>query len=84
MRRASADLEKRRASVGAAGRGLRGDGTLDPHHAAILFRDSRGLPVADPFLEKVNLSDLGKFSNHPLNPLPCQLFRNNSLCAKQK
>ncbi|XP_032305575.1 5'-AMP-activated protein kinase subunit gamma-1 isoform X7 [Drosophila ananassae] len=58
MRRASADLEKRRASLGAAGRGLRGDGTLDPHHAAILFRDSRGLPVADPFLEKVNLSDL--------------------------
>ncbi|XP_037826347.1 uncharacterized protein LOC119614278 isoform X2 [Lucilia sericata] len=57
MRRASADLEKRRASVGAASRGLRGDGTLDPHHAAILFRDSRGLPVADPFLEKVNLSD---------------------------
>ncbi|XP_023035720.1 5'-AMP-activated protein kinase subunit gamma-1 isoform X5 [Drosophila willistoni] len=57
MRRASADLEKRRASVGAAGRSLRGDGTLDPHHAAILFRDSRGLPVADPFLEKVNLSD---------------------------
>ncbi|XP_073836103.1 SNF4/AMP-activated protein kinase gamma subunit isoform X4 [Musca autumnalis] len=57
MRRASADLEKRRASVGAAGRGLRGDGTLDPHHAAILFRDSRGLPVADPFLEKVKLSD---------------------------
>ncbi|KAM7362026.1 SNF4/AMP-activated protein kinase gamma subunit isoform 2-T4 [Cochliomyia hominivorax] len=58
MRRASADLEKRRASVGAASRGLRGDGTLDPHHAAILFRDSRGLPVADPFLEKVKISDL--------------------------
>ncbi|XP_037946739.1 uncharacterized protein LOC119678764 isoform X3 [Teleopsis dalmanni] len=58
MRRASADLEKRRASIGTAGRGLRGDGTLDPYHAAILFRDSRGLPVADPFLEKVNLSDL--------------------------
>ncbi|XP_039950288.1 uncharacterized protein LOC120767948 isoform X3 [Bactrocera tryoni] len=57
MRRASADLEKRRASLGAASRGLRGDGTLDPQHAAILFRDSRGLPVADPFLEKVNLSD---------------------------
>ncbi|XP_055923892.1 uncharacterized protein LOC129954180 isoform X2 [Eupeodes corollae] len=57
MRRASADLEKRRASLGAS-RGLRGDGTLDPYHAAILFRDSRGLPVADPFLEKVNLSDL--------------------------
>lgn len=43
MRRASADLEKRRASVGAAGRSFRGDGTLDPHHAAILFRDSRGV-----------------------------------------
>lgn len=43
MRRASADLEKRRASVGATNRGLRGDGTLDPHHAAILFRDSRGV-----------------------------------------
>uniref|UniRef100_U5EQL4 Putative 5'-amp-activated protein kinase gamma subunit n=1 Tax=Corethrella appendiculata TaxID=1370023 RepID=U5EQL4_9DIPT len=58
MRRASAELaEKRRASLGAS-RGLRPDGTLDPHHAAILFRDSRGLPVADPFLEKVTLSDL--------------------------
>lgn len=41
-----------------ASRGLRSDGTLDPYHAAILFRDSRGLPVADPFLENVNLSDL--------------------------
>lgn len=48
MRRASADLEKRRASVGAARPGLRGDGTLDPHHAAILFRDSRG--VSDFYL----------------------------------
>ncbi|XP_053694510.1 uncharacterized protein LOC128742240 isoform X2 [Sabethes cyaneus] len=58
MRRASAELaERRRASLGA-NRGLRADGTLDPYHAAILFRDSRGLPVADPFLEKVNLSDL--------------------------
>ncbi|XP_037036685.1 uncharacterized protein LOC119074565 isoform X2 [Bradysia coprophila] len=57
MRRASAELEKRRASLGAT-RGLRADGTLDPYHAAILFRDSRGLPVADPFLEKVSLSDL--------------------------
>lgn len=42
MRRASADLEKRRASVGAT-RGLRSDGTLDPYYAAILFRDSRGV-----------------------------------------
>lgn len=44
MRRASADLEeKRRASLGGASRGLRADGTLDPYHAAILFRDSRGV-----------------------------------------
>ncbi|XP_070498957.1 uncharacterized protein SNF4Agamma isoform X2 [Chironomus tepperi] len=58
MRRASAELaERRRASFGSK-MGIRSDGTLDPHHAAILFRDSRGLPVADPFLEKVNISDL--------------------------
>lgn len=42
MRRASAELEKRRASTGAT-RGLRADGTLDPYYAAILFRDSRGV-----------------------------------------
>uniref|UniRef100_A0A182NSA9 Uncharacterized protein n=1 Tax=Anopheles dirus TaxID=7168 RepID=A0A182NSA9_9DIPT len=43
MRRASAELaERRRASLGAT-RGLRADGTLDPYHAAILFRDSRGI-----------------------------------------
>lgn len=49
MRRASADLEKRRASLGAA-RGLRADGTLDPHAAAILFRDSRGVScLTNPF-----------------------------------
>lgn len=44
MRRASAELEKRRASLGAT-RGLRSDGTLDPYYAAILFRDSRGVSV---------------------------------------
>lgn len=45
MRRASAELaEKRRAS-------LRGyDGTLDPYHAAILFRDSRGVSKNTIFL----------------------------------
>jgi len=31
-----------------------------------IFYVSFQLPVADPFLEKVNLSDFGKFSNHPL------------------
>lgn len=43
MRRASAELEKRRASFGAAGRVIRPDGSVDPFHAAILFRDSRGV-----------------------------------------
>lgn len=44
MRRASAELEKRRASLGTA-KGLRSDGTLDPYYAAILFRDSRGVRI---------------------------------------
>ncbi|XP_046395930.1 uncharacterized protein LOC124163225 isoform X2 [Ischnura elegans] len=67
-RRASLDPERRRLSLGTSGIGSGSLGshraisldhsTLDPHHAAILFRDSRGLPVADPFLEKVSLSDL--------------------------
>ncbi|BES99911.1 AMP-activated protein kinase, gamma [Nesidiocoris tenuis] len=55
-------IEKRRLSLGTTGTipgGHRGsDPSLDPNHAAILFRDSRGLPVADPFLEKVSMSDL--------------------------
>lgn len=48
MRRASAELEKRRASLGAT-RGLRADGTLDPYYAAILFRDSRGVSSKKTF-----------------------------------
>ncbi|XP_048004452.1 uncharacterized protein LOC125240562 isoform X3 [Leguminivora glycinivorella] len=58
-RAASQEAEKRRASLGnVTTRHRASDAFLDPHHAAILFRDSRGLPVADPFLEKVSLSDL--------------------------
>ncbi|KAK6617444.1 hypothetical protein RUM43_014453 [Polyplax serrata] len=64
LRRSSLDPERRRLSLGpvnsAHGPHRASDAFLDPHHAAILFRDSRGLPVADPFLEKVNLSDLAK------------------------
>jgi hypothetical protein len=46
MRRASAELDaRRRASLGAT-KGLRPDGTLDPYHAAILFRDSRGVSIS--------------------------------------
>lgn len=52
MRRASAELEKRRASLGAT-RGLRADGTLDPYYAAILFRDSRGVSFYFYFSMKI-------------------------------
>ncbi|XP_072931176.1 uncharacterized protein [Epargyreus clarus] len=59
-RTASQEAEKRRSSLGnvPTARHRASDAFLDPHHAAMLFRDSRGLPVADPFLEKVSLSDL--------------------------
>ncbi|XP_057373114.1 uncharacterized protein LOC130693856 isoform X2 [Daphnia carinata] len=54
--------DRRRASLGAGIPGaLRtGDSAapFDPNHAAILFRDSRGLPVADPFLDKLDFGDL--------------------------
>ncbi|KOB77449.1 AMP-activated protein kinase gamma subunit [Operophtera brumata] len=59
-RAASQEAEKRRSSLGnvPTNRHRASDAFLDPHHAAMLFRDSRGLPMTDPFLEKVNLSDL--------------------------
>lgn len=56
MRRASAELEKRRASLGTT-RGLRSDGTLDPYYAAILFRDSRGVSNAMAFLRCFSFSN---------------------------
>ncbi|XP_049843274.1 5'-AMP-activated protein kinase subunit gamma-2-like, partial [Schistocerca gregaria] len=71
LRRSSLDpVERRRLSLGPSTSSSSerppssqqphraADAHLDPHHAAILFRDSRGLPVADPFLEKVNIQDL--------------------------
>ncbi|XP_050309595.1 5'-AMP-activated protein kinase subunit gamma-2 isoform X2 [Anthonomus grandis grandis] len=61
LKQRSLDPERRRQSLGAiipTNFHRASDAFLDPHHAAILFRDSRGLPVVDPFLEKVNISDL--------------------------
>ncbi|XP_017797521.1 PREDICTED: dentin sialophosphoprotein-like isoform X2 [Habropoda laboriosa] len=59
LRRSSLDPGARRFSLGTPAIPHRAsDACLDPAHAAILFRDARGLPVADPFLEKVSLSDL--------------------------
>ncbi|KAF5297712.1 hypothetical protein FQA39_LY12043 [Lamprigera yunnana] len=58
LRRTSLDPDRRRQSLGTILPHRASDAFLDPHHAAILFRDSRGLPVVDPFLEKVNISDL--------------------------
>ena len=45
MRRGSGEVDRRRASLGAGIPGsLRpGDSIFDPNHAAILFRDSRGV-----------------------------------------
>ncbi|CAK1554801.1 unnamed protein product [Leptosia nina] len=59
-RTTSQEAEKRRSSLGNVhpARHRASDASLDPHHAAILFRNARGLPVVDPFLQKVNLSDL--------------------------
>ncbi|XP_076231023.1 SNF4/AMP-activated protein kinase gamma subunit [Calliopsis andreniformis] len=59
LRRNSLDPGARRFSLGTPAIPHRAsDACLDPVHAAILFRDARGLPVVDPFLEKVSLSDL--------------------------
>ncbi|XP_030747968.1 uncharacterized protein LOC115876365 [Sitophilus oryzae] len=61
LKQRSLDPERRRQSLGSiipTNIHRASDALLDPHHAAILFRDSRGLPVVDPFLEKVNISDL--------------------------
>ncbi|XP_050513951.1 5'-AMP-activated protein kinase subunit gamma-2 isoform X1 [Diabrotica virgifera virgifera] len=59
LRQRSLDPERRRQSIGPIPNIHRAsDAFLDPHHAAILFRDSRGLPAVDPFLDKVNISDL--------------------------
>ncbi|XP_076646407.1 SNF4/AMP-activated protein kinase gamma subunit isoform X1 [Halictus rubicundus] len=59
IRRNSLDPGGRRFSLGTPAIPHRAsDACLDPVHAAILFRDARGLPVVDPFLEKVSLSDL--------------------------
>ncbi|XP_035739666.1 serine-rich adhesin for platelets-like isoform X2 [Vespa mandarinia] len=59
IRRSSLDPGPRRLSLGTPAIPHRAsDACLDPVHAAILFRDARGLPVVDPFLEKVSLSDL--------------------------
>ncbi|XP_046828995.1 serine-rich adhesin for platelets isoform X1 [Vespa crabro] len=59
IRRSSLDPGPRRLSLGTPAIPHRAsDACLDPAHAAILFRDARGLPVVDPFLEKVSLSDL--------------------------
>ncbi|XP_074032736.1 SNF4/AMP-activated protein kinase gamma subunit [Leptinotarsa decemlineata] len=59
VRQKSLDPERRRQSIGPIPNIHRAsDAFLDPQHAAMLFRDSRGLPAVDPFLEKMNLSDL--------------------------
>ena len=45
MRRGSGEVDRRRASLGAGIPGSQrpGESIFDPNHAAILFRDSRGV-----------------------------------------
>lgn len=43
IRRGSADADRRRSSLGAGIPGRSGESLIDPNHAAILFRDSRGV-----------------------------------------
>ena len=45
MKRASGDNDRRRSSLGGMPGPSRLENMLDPNHAAILFRDSRGVSV---------------------------------------
>nr|ALV82311.1 protein kinase A [Gecarcinus lateralis]QCY49091.1 AMP-activated protein kinase gamma subunit [Gecarcinus lateralis] len=57
MRRHSSETDRRRHGSGSLQPSyVRGE--MDPNQAAMLFRDSRGLPYADPFLENISRSDL--------------------------
>uniref|UniRef100_A0A8D9APF4 5'-AMP-activated protein kinase subunit gamma-2 n=1 Tax=Cacopsylla melanoneura TaxID=428564 RepID=A0A8D9APF4_9HEMI len=64
LRRSSLDPDRRRLSLGTVNSSYRGSSDLlDLHHAvnaAVLFRDSRGLPVATSFLDKIDFADLEK------------------------
>ncbi|XP_071513930.1 uncharacterized protein [Panulirus ornatus] len=57
MRRHSSENERRRHGSGTL-QPTYFRGEMDPNQAAMLFRDSRGLPYADPFLENISRSDL--------------------------
>lgn len=51
LRRSSLDPETRRLSLGTISNSRKNsDGLLDPTHAAILFRDSRGVSIQTPLL----------------------------------
>ncbi|XP_042238251.1 uncharacterized protein LOC121876850 isoform X5 [Homarus americanus] len=57
LRRMSSETDRRRHGSGTLQPTyIRGE--MDPTQAAMLFRDSRGLPHADPFLENISRSDL--------------------------
>lgn len=57
MRRHSSESDRRRHGSGSLQPSYK-RGEMDPTQAAMLFRDSRGLPYADPFLENISRSDL--------------------------
>jgi len=58
MRRGSGEVDRRRASLGAGIPGSQrpGESIFDPNHAAILFRDSRGVKTLNYIIEMRNTS----------------------------
>lgn len=57
LRKHALEAAQRRASLG--GSHLSVDAAYDyPTHASIIFRESRGLPVSDPFLDKIEADEL--------------------------
>ncbi|XP_023232993.1 uncharacterized protein LOC111632718 [Centruroides sculpturatus] len=59
LRRHSVDPDRRRAS----GFHRSFDGSLD-HHTALIHRDHRGLPSADPLCDRIDIEDLGEDEDH--------------------
>nr|CAD7455533.1 unnamed protein product [Timema tahoe] len=60
LRRSSLDPDRRRFSLGTSTPHRASDASLDPHHAAMLFRDSRGLSGCHGMISEQNLSTFTK------------------------
>ncbi|KPI91843.1 hypothetical protein RR46_08269 [Papilio xuthus] len=68
------EAAKRRSSLDNCSRPGRHRGSnalIDPERAAMLFRDARGLPVADPFIEKLD-PDGAIYAANTMNYFVCK------------